>query len=301
MDRHLVEQREILVAVAAHVCRLDIVVGEMTQKRRLQPPLGVRLRVRRNGAKLGRYALAQAQHLLLTVQLRAHELEINEQPLLVLNNLRLLRHHAHVRSVAVALVIDDDRKLGGNHRLHGILRQRVVAVDVALHEVRQVKFRRRLHRQRHRVEIASHLKARIGVDVRQRTAKGVLRVLFGSSIFRRDEDNRRRARLLSAQRPPALHVQLTLKALQALRVHLHLMAAHHLARRHVRHVQPQLHLLHRTFLVAIEHRERAPEGLSCQRHRLIDLQGNRCTHRSLTLTLLHALYQLVRRRLPHLL
>ena len=118
VDGDLVEQRQVLVAIAGDVGGLYIILHKVTQQRALQPPLGISLRVGRNGAEVGRNSLSQGQRLLLSVQLRADKLEVDEQSLLVVDNLRLVGDHLDVGGIAVALVVDDKCKLGRHHRLN---------------------------------------------------------------------------------------------------------------------------------------------------------------------------------------
>ena len=63
MDGHLVEQRQVLVAIAGDMGRLNVILHEVTQQRRLQPPLGVGLRMGRNGAEVGGDSLSERQRL----------------------------------------------------------------------------------------------------------------------------------------------------------------------------------------------------------------------------------------------
>ena len=69
VDGYLIEQRQVLVAIAGDVGSLDVILDEVSQQRRLQPPLGVSLRMSRNVAEVGRNALTQCQRLVLSVQL----------------------------------------------------------------------------------------------------------------------------------------------------------------------------------------------------------------------------------------
>ena len=106
--------------------RLNIVLHEVAEQRRLQPPLGVCLRMGRNGAEVGWNGLAQCEGLFLSVQLRADKLEVDEQSLLVVDNLGQVGDHLDVGGIAVALVVDDEGELGRHHRLY-LVSQCIVA------------------------------------------------------------------------------------------------------------------------------------------------------------------------------
>ena len=225
----------------------------------------------RDGAEVGGYGLAHSQRLLLSVQLRRDKFEVDVESLLVLDNLGLLGDHAHVGGIAVALVVDEDGKLTGNHGFD-LLSQGIVAIEVALHEVGEVKFGRRLHRERHGIKFACHLQAAVGVDVAQCTAERVVHRLVGSSIFRRDEQDGGRTRAVGSQIPAALHAEVALEPLQALGVHLELLGGGGETCLPVRDVELQLGVRNRLFLVAVSHGQGAAEGLAGHRHRLFDLQ-----------------------------
>ena len=254
---------------------LDVVVDEVAEQRALEPPLGIGLRVGGDIAELGGDGLAHSQRFLLSVELRRDELKVDEGTLLVLDDLRLLRHHAYVGGIAVALVVDNHGKLAGHHRLY-LLGQRVVAIEVALHEVGQVELRRRLHGERHGIELTGHLQAGVGVNVVERATERIVDRLVGSGILRRDEEDGSRTGAVCTQVPAALHIEVALKHLQALGVHLKLLVGSHHACLLVDDLQLQFHVGHGIFLVAVAHRERTTECLTRHRHGLVNLQGDGC-------------------------
>ena len=75
----------------------------------MQPPLGVQLRVGRDVAEVVGDRLPERQGGIATVHLRTDDVEDDGQTFLVLDDLRLLRHHADVCGIAVALIINKER------------------------------------------------------------------------------------------------------------------------------------------------------------------------------------------------
>ena len=101
---------------------------------------------------------------------------------LVLDDLGLLRHHADVRGIAIALVVDDDGELAGNYGLDG-LGERIIAIEVSLHEVGQVKLGTWFHGERHGVELARHLEVGVRILITKRAAEGIINRNIGGSIL----------------------------------------------------------------------------------------------------------------------
>ena len=218
MDADLVEQRQVFVAIAGDVGGRDIVVGEVAQQGAGHPPLGVGLALGGNVAEVVGYGLAEAERGGLAVHLRAHELEVDEQALLVLHNHGLLRRHAHVGGFAVALIVNDECKLGGHRRLN-LVGQRVVAVEVALHEEGQVEFGRRPHHQRDRVEVAGFQP--VAIVVGQRATEAVDHIMVCSGILGGDESVGQPTGLSGGKAVAAVGVQG--ESLRAFQIRLHLM------------------------------------------------------------------------------
>ena len=274
VDADLAEEREVGIAIARNVSGSDIVVGEVAEQRTLQPPLGIELRVGRNGAEVVGDRLAERQGSIATVHLRTDDFEVDGQAFLVSNNLRLLRHHADVGGIAIALIINKESKLGGLHRFYHIERQWVVAVDIALHEVGEVELGRRLHGERDGIELARYFQTGEGVDVAQRTAEGIVDRLCRSGMLRWYEEHGSRSCAVGCKRPSSIECQLPGEALQAFCIDLELMACGNNARGSVGDREVQLHILHGRLLVAVEHGERATEGLTGHHHLLRELQGD---------------------------
>ena len=225
----------------------------------------------RNGTKVGRNGLTEGQRLVLSVELRTQELEVDEQTFLVVDNLRLVGHHLHVGGIAITLVVDDECKLRRLHRLN-LLRQCIVTHDVALHEVSQVEFGRRLHRQRDWIELASHLKTRIRIYVAECTAKGVVDGSFRSSILRWDKQDGSGTCAVGTQMPTGIHRQFASKARQRFGMHLELLGCSQRTSLTIGHLKFQLDVLHRRIGITVRDGQRTAEGLTCHRHRLVNLQ-----------------------------
>ena len=165
MDGHAVEQREVFIAVAGDMGSLHLVVEEVAEQRRGKPPLRIRGTLCGDGAEVSRHAAAQCQSLVAAVDLTAQQFKVDEQSLLVVHYLRLMGGHAHIGSIAVAHIVDEQCKLSGYHRLYHVLRERVVAQDVALHKVDEVELRRRLHGEGDGLQVARHDQSGVGVGV----------------------------------------------------------------------------------------------------------------------------------------
>ena len=227
----------------------------------------------RNGTELGSDIIAHGQGLVLTVKLRRYELEVDIQALRVVYNLGLFRHHAHVRGITVALVVHYHGKFAGNHRLN-CLGQRVVTVQVTLHEVCQIQLGRRFHCQGNRRQLARYLHIGKYIKVRECTTERIVDRTVGSSILGRNEHYCGNTHAVRTQIPAAVHVQVTLEVLQALGMHLELALRSHEARFLVGHVQLQLDIVQGTCIATVLNGQRAAECLTRHCHCLVDLQRN---------------------------
>ena len=260
MDGHLVEQRQVFVAITGDMGGLHLVVGEVAKQRACQPPLGVHLRVGGYGAEVIGDSLSERQGGITTVYLRADQFEIDKQALLILNNLGLLRHHIHVCGIAVALVVDKQCKLG-RYGLFNLLRQRVVAIDIALHEVSQVKLWRWFHGECDGRECARCFKTCERIDIRQDSAKRILPSNGWCCVLCGDEQNLCHTSSLCFKGPTLIKTWISGKTSQRFRVNLELVTCCHYAFL-VSDDQFQLDIGHGRRLAAVEHRERSAESLA---------------------------------------
>lgn len=168
MDGHIIEERQVGIAITCHVSRFDIILYEVTEQRCFEPPLCITCSTRRNGAEIGGNSAAERHHLIIAVELRVYKLEVYEQAFFVLNDFRLLSGHTHIGSVAAALIVYYQSELRRNLRLDDIGRKRIVSKHVALHEVYEIKLRRGLHCHVHWIEVARYNQIGVRVEIRKR-------------------------------------------------------------------------------------------------------------------------------------
>ena len=152
---------------------LDVVFGEVAKQRTGYPPLCVSLPFGLYRAEVGVCVAAKGHHLVGSVEAAARQLEVDCQSFLVVNYLRLLCYYAQVCGVSVAHVVDEQCKLSLFARLDGFC-QRVVTVNVALHEVCQLEVGGGVHRQRYGVNLACCGKSVVWICIRQRAAEHVV-------------------------------------------------------------------------------------------------------------------------------
>ncbi len=224
-----------------------------------------------NGAEFRGHAAAEGKRLVASVELAADELELNGQALLVVDDFGLVGHHAHVGGVAVADVVDEQRELSF---LAGFdsFGERVIADDVALHEVGEVEVGRGLDGECHGGEVAGHGQAAERVGVGEGAAKAVDLVGGRSGILGGDEQHGCHAGFLGAEGPAGVEAELSVKSVERLGIYLELVGCGHVAVL-VRYGELEFDVGHGGGLVAVEHREGSSEGLAGHDHRLGEAQG----------------------------
>ena len=251
----------------------DVVVGEVSEQRAREFPCGIAARAGGNVAELRGNHAVERQCLLSAVQAAGDDGEVHGKVLLILDNLRLLGKHAHVRGIALPLVVEQHRELCGYRGLHDIAGQRVVAVDVALHEVGKVEFGCGFHLQGYGIEFA-HLRLSVTVGEVQRAAEAVCRHCVGSGILRRYEEDCCHALALCAQRPGTVHA--AREAVDALEVYLELVARSLLAEQ-VAYEDVKLDARELAFRIVVDG-QRAAESLSREHELLLNLQFHACAY-----------------------
>ena len=252
MNRNLIQQTEVWIIIARHVRSLHVVRGEMTEQVTFQIPLGVSLTLSPDVAEVRSHATAERQRPVLAVHRARKNLEPNQQSLLVIHYLGLISQNAHVSSHAVTLVVDKEGKLRRHTFLHHIRRQGIITENVPLHEIRQIQFRRRLHRQPHRVKLTAHGSTSVRVSIGKRTAKAILHRHGRRSKLRRNKRDGSRTRGVSIERPTIREVKITREDIERRRNNLELMACSHITVR-VRHLQVELYVSHRLRLMTVEY------------------------------------------------
>ena len=183
----------------------------------------------------------------------------------------MLGEHTHVGGSTIALVVDKHGKFSRYDGFNNILGERVVAVDVALHEVGQVELGRRLHLQADGIEIAVLIA--VAIEPGERTAEGVCGERVWSSVLRRYEENGGYTRSVACQCPRTF--QSSLEALDAFEVDLELMARCLLTKQIANHkVKVDFFKIDsRTVL----HSQRAAESLTREDEPLFNLEFHACT------------------------
>ena len=135
VDLDALDQREPLVAQAVEVLEGGLVVDELPLQRRGHPPLGDGRFAGGDVAEVGR----QRGGHVLAGHLGGDDLEIDQEPLLVLDDLGLRRNDPQFLGVAGAVVLNQHGQLERLGRLD-LVGPGVVAENVALPEVVQVEF-----------------------------------------------------------------------------------------------------------------------------------------------------------------
>ena len=170
--------------------------------------------------------------------------------------------HSHILGIAIALVVDNQGKLGILHRLN-LLGQRIVAEDVTLHEVIEYKVGRRPYREPLGSEFTRYKQARERVDVAERATKQINLILGGSCILGRDEQDGGHTGLIGAKRPACIQAHTTLKAVEAFGCDFKFMTSSDIALL-IGHHQCQLSVADGFAVMAVIHGQCATEGLTCQ-------------------------------------
>ena len=199
VDSHLVEQTEVGVVITGHMSGTHIIVGEVSEQVALQFPLGKRLRLGRYGAEAGCYTSAQSKSLVAAVDHTGEYLEVDEQALFILDDLRLVGGDVYLSGISCALVIDKQSKLSRHTGLHHIRCEGVVTHHITLHEVSEIQFGAGLHGESHREEFACESSSRVGVGVAECTAEAVFHRLSRSGILGGDEGYLRHTSSLGSQ------------------------------------------------------------------------------------------------------
>ena len=96
--------------------------------------------------------------------------------------------------------MNDNAQLCRDYGFNAILRERVIAEDVALHEIVDIEVGARMHRDIHWEEVVSHTFAREGIEETERAAEGVLLGNCGCSLFGGNKLHDDTALLLRIQR-----------------------------------------------------------------------------------------------------
>ena len=152
---------------------LHVVFDEMSEQRALQPPLRIRLGMSGDGTEVGDDSPSQGQRGILAVELRTHQVEVHYQPLLVFHNLGCDSHPFQILGLPISLVVYDKRHLCWHTLFHHVIGQWVIAEDVSLQEISQVKVGRGVHHDVYRCYLSCHQDAGIGVGVGKGASDGI--------------------------------------------------------------------------------------------------------------------------------
>ena len=264
---YAVKEREVGVAIVCDVGHAHIVLGEVAEQRRGELPCGIRRLARLDGAKRCGDIAGERHGLLASVEARAEYGKVYHESLLVVHDLWLLGNHAHVVGVAVALVVYEHGELGWHHGLYDILGKRVVAIDVALHEIREVEVGRWLHLQAHGEERAGLVGGAV-VEC-ERSAKAVGGHILGCGILGGNEEECGYTLLACGQGP--LAVLFASEAFYLLYLYFHLVSGGYSSGLHVGGVDIDHDVAH-VRVGAVVDGQRAPECLSGEHQLLLDFE-----------------------------
>ena len=264
---YAVKEREVGVAIVCDVGHAHIVLGEVAEQRRGELPCGIRRLARLDGAKLCGDIAGERHGLLASVEARAEYGKVYHESLLVVHDLWLLGNHAHVVGVAVALVVYEHGELGWHHGLYDVLGKRVVAIDVALHEIREVEVGRWLHLQAHGEERAGLVGGAV-VEC-ERSAKAVGGHILGCGILGGYEEECGYTLLACGQGP--LAVLFASEAFYLLYLYLHLVSGGYGSGLHVGGVDIDHDVAH-VRVGAVVDGQRAAECLSGEHQLLLDFE-----------------------------
>ena len=138
MDMHGIDQRQVRIIITGEMRISHIVLNEMSEQRTFKEPLRIQLVVSSNRAEISHDLFVDRYGFLLSVHQSMQQIEINEQAFLVIHNLRLFGGHAYIVRIAVALIVDKERKLRRLSRFDYIFCQRIIGEDIPLHEIGQL-------------------------------------------------------------------------------------------------------------------------------------------------------------------
>ena len=261
MDGYALHQTQISVAIAVRVSHARLILSEVAKQRTGHPPNTSRSRL---GINITEVYILRTKAAILSIQARTNNIELYQQALLVVDDLRLSRLEFHILSNSVALIVDTHTQCRRHTWFDTIQRQGIVAKDITLHEVIDLQVWAWIDSQHYRIQLERECIARLHID--DLSAKRISHRRLRSGTLFRNETERCGNLLPSANRRRTIN---SINALQRLRIDLEQIVRKITLL--VTNLKHDLKVIHIPILVAIVNSKRTVKCLASHRHCLRDM------------------------------
>ena len=271
MDSEAAHEAQLGIAEAVVVNHMCLVCYEMAEQRAGEEPF---THCGTTALDVAEWDIHQTELGFIAVEGGSIHGEVDGEAFLVVDNLRLCRLKVHVLGHAHAFVVDAHAKFGRNAGLNLVLRESVVAQDVALHEIVDTEVWAGIDGELNGVQIEHDFFLRVRIQEGECSAKRVYLRCGRRSVLCRNELYQSRAVQASTQGAIAVDAR---DVVERCGVDLEQVGTV-LTRFCISDHEVEVNILDGVHFVAVVDREGAVEGLARHGHGLRELYRHASAH-----------------------